>query len=245
MTIISIKAAGGELATYIATPAGTGPWPGVVAIHDALGMSQDLRAQADWLASEGYLVAAPDLFDGGTFLGCLRSIMRDFNRGEGPFFDRIEAVRQWLLQHEQANGKVGVIGFCFGGGFALLLAPRGEFDAASVNYGGLPKDPDEFLKQACPIVASYGAKDRTLKGAAARLEAILTAAGIDHDVKEYPETDHAFMNDHAADKIPMLIQVIAFVFGGGEYNAESTQDARRRIIAFFDRHLQSSRAATG
>jgi carboxymethylenebutenolidase len=237
MTTISIRVATGELSTYIATPAGVGPWPGVVVIHDALGMSHDVRTQADWLASAGYLAAAPDLFDGGTFFGCLRSVIRDFNRGAGPFFDRIEAVRQWLLHHAQANGKVGVIGFCFGGGFALLLAPRGEFDVASVNYGGLPQHADEFLKQACPIVASYGAKDRTLKGAAARLETILTAAGVDHDIKEYPETDHAFMNDHSADKMPLLIQVISFVFGGGEYNADSTQDARRRILAFFDRHL--------
>jgi carboxymethylenebutenolidase len=209
-------------------------------IHDALGMSQDLRNQADWLASAGYLAAAPDLFDGGTFLGCLRAILRDFNRGEGPFFDRIEAVRQWLIQHEHSTGKVGVIGFCFGGGFALLLAPRGEFDAASVNYGGLPKNADEFLKQACPIVASYGAKDRTLRGTAAQLEGILTAAGVSHDIKEYPETDHAFMNDHSADKIPFLIQVVAFLFGGGEYNPASAQDSRTRIIAFFDRHLKAA-----
>ena len=152
MTIVSIRFSTGELSTYIATPEGAGPWPGVVVIHDALGMSEDLHAQADWLASEGYLAAAPDLFGGGTLFGCLRAIMRDFNRGEGPFFDRIEAVRQWLLHHEQANGKVGVIGFCFGGGFALLLAPRGEFDAASVNYGGLPKNPDEFLKHALSLI---------------------------------------------------------------------------------------------
>ncbi len=203
-----------------------------------LGFRRDSDRSFDWLADAGYLVAAPDLFNGGTFFGCLRAVMRDFSRGDGPFFDRIEAVRQWLLRHAQSNGKVGVVGFCFGGGFALLLAPRGEFDAASVNYGGLPKDPDEFLKRACPIVASYGAKDRTLKGAAARLEGILTAAGIDHDVKEYPATDHAFMNNHEADKIPLLIQIIAIVFGGGEHNAESTHDARRRIIAFFDRHLR-------
>lgn len=243
MANVSISFAGGELSTYVATPAGAGPWPAVCVIHDALGMSQDLRNQADWLAAAGYLTATPDLFDGGTFLGCLRTIMRDFARGEGPLFDRVEAARQWLIQHDDSTGKVGVIGFCFGGGFALLLAPRGEFSAASVNYGALPKNAEQFLNQACPIVASYGAKDRTLKGAAGQLESILTATDVDHDVKEYPGVDHAFMNDHSQDKIPFLIHVVGFVFGGGAYDAAAAQDSRGRIIAFFDKHPKSPNAA--
>ena len=108
-----------------------------------------------------------------------------------------------------------------------------------MNYGGLPKDPDNFLKQSCPIVASYGALDRTLKGAAAKLEMALDAAGVEHDIREYPDTDHAFMNDHAEDQIPWMINVIAFLFGGGEYNQESTEDARKRILTFFDRYLKA------
>lgn len=238
MATIELSVSGEPLTTYIAEPAGEGPWPAVCVIHDALGMSQDLRNQADWLASEGYLAAAPDLFNGRTFLGCLRTMMRDFSRQEGPLFDRVEAARQWLIQHEKSTGKVGVIGFCFGGGFALLLAPRGGFSVASVNYGMLPKEADEFLKASCPIVGSYGAKDRTLKGAAAKLETILEAAGVDHDIKEYADTDHAFMNDHSEDKAPFLIHVISFLFGGGEYNAESTAHARERVLAFFAKHLR-------
>ncbi|MEZ4769922.1 MAG: dienelactone hydrolase family protein [Caldilineales bacterium] len=102
---------------------------------------------------------------------------------------------------------------------------RGEFSAASVNYGALPKNAEQFLNQACPIVASYGAKDRTLKGAAGQLESILTATDVDHDVKEYPGVDHAFMNDHSQDKIPFLIHVVGFVFGGGAYDAAAAQDS--------------------
>ena len=244
MTELKINTSDGLLDTYVSIPKGTGPWPAVCVIHDALGMSQDLRNQADWLASEGYLAAAPDLFNGGTFLGCLRTIMRDFKRGEGPLFDRIEGVRQWLADHEDSTGQVGVIGFCFGGGFALLLAPRGGYAVASVNYGSLPEDAERFLEGACPIVASDGALDRTLRGAAANLEAALTVAGVDHDVKEYTETDHAFMNDHSNDRIPFAINVIAFLFGGGEYNAESTKHARQRILAFFAKYLQASESPT-
>jgi len=74
-----------------------------------------------------------------------------------------------------------------GGAFALLLAPGRGFTVSSVNYGNVPKDVDKLLASACPIVGSYGAKDPTLRGAAARLEQALIANGVDHDVKEYPD----------------------------------------------------------
>jgi carboxymethylenebutenolidase len=117
---------------------------------------------------------------------------------------------------------------------ALLLAPGHGFEASSVNYGMVPKDAEKVLQGACPIVASFGAKDFTLRGAASRLERALEALGVDHDVKEYPDAGHSFMNDHHNAVFAMLR------FVGFGYNEPAAEDARRRIVAFFRRHIAAS-----
>ncbi len=203
MTDVTVPTPHGDLPVYLATPAGEGPWPGIVVIHDVEGMSADLRNQADWLATAGFLAAAPNLLSHGRKMRCLVRVMREAGAGSGRSFDEIDAIRRWLAEHPQCTGRIGVIGFCMGGGFALLLAPRGQFGVSSVNYGATSKKKysADFLGGACPIVGSFGGKDPSLKGAAARLEAALTAVGVDHDVKEYSDASHAFINDHAERRL--------------------------------------------
>ncbi len=119
-----------------------------------------------------------------------------------------------------------------GGGFALLAATRG-FDASAPNYGPLPKDPADVLRGACPVVASFGARDPGLPGAAARLERALGEAGVEHDVKAYPDAGHSFMNRHSAGPLAVLERVAGF-----HYHEPSAEDAWARILRFFDRHLR-------
>lgn len=218
---------------FLATPAGDGPWPGVVLIHELFGLDDVMRRQAERMAAAGYLTLAVDLYSAGGARRCLVSTMRAMLSGKGRAFADIDAARGWLTDSPRCTGKVGVLGFCMGGGFALLAAGSG-FDAASANYGKLPNDIDAVLADACPVVASYGGRDRTLRGSAAKLDKALTRAGVVHDVKEYASAGHGFLND--AEAGPRILRPLMRVTHVGP-EPTAAADAWRRIEAFFAEHL--------
>jgi carboxymethylenebutenolidase len=222
----------GPLPAYLAVPAGEGPWPGVVVIHDAFGMTADLRRITDRFAANGYLALAPALYRRGVKPLCIARTLLALQKGRGAAVDDLVAARDHLVADSRCTGKVGNAGFCMGGGFCLVLAPRGVFDATAPNYGQWPKDVDS-LRRSCPAVASYGAKDRMLPGAAAKMESLLTDGGVPHDVKEYPDVGHSFMNEFPT---PSALQAVERV-AGFHYSEPEAEDAWRRVLAFFATHL--------
>jgi carboxymethylenebutenolidase len=225
---------------YLATPVPTddrpGPWPGVVVVHDAFGLGNDMCEQADWLAGAGYVAVVPDLFDGRSPVRCVKSMFAQLAAQEGPAFDQIDGARAWLAESADCTGTVGVVGYCMGGGFALLMAGRPGWSAAGVNYGIVPDNAADVLAGGCPVVASYGGKDRGLRGAAQRLAEAAGEAGIRADIKEYPEARHGFINRlTAASPLTPMLKVM-----GVGYDHDAAADAKRRILAFFETCLRQS-----
>ena len=222
------------LATPIVTVGRPGPWPGVVVVHDAFGVTDDMREQADWLAAAGYVAVVPDLYAGKAAVRCVKGMFAQLGAQQGPAFDQIASVRSWLAASADCTGTVGVIGYCMGGGFALLLAGRPGWSASSVNYGMVPDNVAEILAGACPVVASFGGKDKGLRGAANTLRRAAAEAGVPADVKEYPQANHAFINRITA--VSPLTPMLSVV--GIGYDHAAAADAKNRILAFFDTHLR-------
>lgn len=225
---------GGSLNAALAVPAGSGPHPAVIVIHEIFGLNADIREKARRLAGMGYVAIAPDLLAPlGPKPICMVRAFRDLRAGKGATFDNLEACREWLAGRADVDAsRIGVVGFCLGGGFALLLATRGGLGAAGVFYGDVPQDIAR-LEGACPVVAGYGGRDRVFRGHAPRLEAHLAELDIPHDVKRYEDAGHSYMSRHRG--------VAARLNSWGPlkvgFNPAAAEDSWSRISAFFGEHL--------
>jgi carboxymethylenebutenolidase len=232
VTTIQIDTPTGPIEALLDTPAGPGPHPGVVIIHDAMGFASDKEQINRRVAAAGYLALTPNLFSRGGWARCVAKVMGQLAAKEGQALDDILAARDHLKALPECTGKVGIAGFCMGGGFALVMSPKG-FDASAPFYGApLPKQLSETLDGACPIVASYGGRDPVGIGAPKKLQRVLDEKGIPNDVKAYSKAGHSFAN-----KLPA--QPLLRITGFG-YNQEATEDAWARVFSFFGEHMGSN-----
>lgn len=207
---------------FLAAPRVPGRAPAVIVIHEIFGLTDDIRGIARRFADEGYVAVAVDLFSGGNRAACMLRViggMLSRRIDSAPVRD-LQAAVHWLKQRADVDAaRIGVIGFCMGGGYALLLAcADDDVRVASVFYGMNPR-PLSVVAEACPIVGSYPEKDFTRKAAVA-LEAALADFGVPHDIKVYPATRHGFFN--AGRKV---------------FAPDAAADAWARTLGFFGVHL--------
>lgn len=211
--------------------------PAVIVLHEILGLNDDIRRIARRFAESGYVALAPDLFEGaGPRPICIVRAMRDLNRGRGRAFDEIEAARAWLAERPDVDGgRIGVAGFCMGGGFAILYARRAPVGAAATFYGQAPQRADT-LAGICPVAGGYGARDRVFAPQGDRLRRLLDELGVEHDIVTYPHCGHSYMNQHSG-WIAWLGRMGPMRVG---YDESAAEDSWRRMLSFFARHLGST-----
>jgi carboxymethylenebutenolidase len=215
-------------------PAGT-PRPAVVVIHEAVGLNPDIRRIAARFADAGYPTLAPDFLAGlGPKPVCIARFARAIGQvGRGRPYRQLAAAEAWLAARpEVAGGPIGVAGFCMGGGFALLHAVEADISVVAPFYAAVPRTDGE-LAGVCPVVASYGGRDAIFGRAGVRLDAALGRLGVERDVKTYPDAGHAFMSQHG----PWLTRIGARLPTRNGYDQPAAEDAWRRTLAFFGRHL--------
>jgi carboxymethylenebutenolidase len=199
---LSFASAGRSVAAHVAIPA-SGRGRGVVVLHEAWGLDDSVRGVCARLAREGCVALAPDLFDG--------KIARDVAEA-GRLLAGLENARvpsdldgavHALLSHEAVDGpKVGVLGFCMGGHFALVAGARNRRVGAVVDFYGLfPEPPLDLEGLEAPLLAIFAEHDEFIAAdAIARLERDLRAAGKRASVLVQPGVHHGFMNDTRPDR---------------------------------------------
>jgi carboxymethylenebutenolidase len=233
---------GGVLHAELFAPDGGGPSPGVVVLHELPGFNDDIRRIAGRFADAGYVALAPDLYSHGSRIVCLSRVMVDLMRGSiAREIGDILAAREALATRSEVNSqRIAVAGFCMGGGFALIAATQPGFRAAAVNYGEVPKDRSH-LDGVCPVVASYGARDRVFgRNQPERLERYLAALGVPRDIKTYDNAGHSFFSQYNGwqgwlARVPTPLAV--------GYDAAAAEDGWRRMLAFFDEHVRHASPA--
>ncbi len=217
-------------------PATSGTVPGLLVLHEILGLNDDIRRITGRFAEEGYAALAPNIFHGrGPKPLCITRTVANIARGEGPAVDDMLAARDWLaLQPEVDGERIGVVGFCMGGGFALLLGSIGEFKVAAPYYGIVSRNPERY-RDICSVVGGYGGRDLVFAEKGRILQDHLKKLGVPHDVKVYDEAGHSYMSQQ-----PKWMMALApFTPLRAAYDEEAAEDSWRRMLDFFRLHLLS------
>ncbi|MEP0547903.1 MAG: dienelactone hydrolase family protein [Rhodothermales bacterium] len=227
---------GTRMMGFVARPATdgdveAGSTPGLIVIHEWWGLNDNIRAMAEKLAAEGYVALAVDLYGGDVAETPeqARSLMSASMEREAALTSNVTQAYDYLAAQGGVE-NVGVIGWCFGGGWSLrtALALPNDIDAAAIYYGQLVTDPDQLATLDMPILGIFGGEDQGIPVAQVRtFEQRLDSLGANATVEIYEGAGHAFANP-----------------SGERYVPEAAEDAWQKTLAFFDRYLKGDGSDT-
>ncbi len=220
-TMVQFESNGGTASGYLSTPAG-GRGPGVLVIQEWWGLVGHIKHVGDRFAAEGFTALAPDLYHGQT---------ADEPDAAGKLFMALNVARaekdlrgaaRYLAAHSSTT-KLGAVGFCMGGQLALFAATINPSIGATVDFYGIhPNVKPDYAKLAGPVLGLFAEKDSYVTPQVAKeVDRAIKAAGQSSEIHVYPGVNHAFFNDERKDA----------------YDKAAADDAWRRTLAFFRRHL--------
>ena len=229
ITTRDVAIAGAAAPGFYAAP--SSPRGAVVVCHEIFGRAPEIERVCLRLAEAGYAALMPDLFGDRSKPLCIASALRQIARGEGEFIDVVVNAADVVAAESGVDrGRVGVIGFCLGGGFALATGK--VFKAASTNYGDLPSV--EVMRGIGPTIGCYGELDRVYGKTGAELAKRLTVLQVPHEVHTL-KAGHAFLADGDHPVAEMLTRFIINV--DAKRDAAAREEGWEAILGFFGRHL--------
>ncbi|MGQ9365180.1 dienelactone hydrolase family protein [Azospirillum sp. ST 5-10] len=209
---VDFPGATGSLGGYVARPGGERRAPAVIVIHENRGLNPHIEDVTRRFAKEGFVALAPDLLSplGGTpdDPDRARDMIGQLKRDD--VVQNLLAAMTWLEGHRYATGKVGAVGFCWGGGMVNQLAVAAPaLDAGVVYYGASP-DPAQAAAIKAPLLLHYAGLDQRINAGVPAYEEALKAAGVEHTIHRYEGANHAFNNDTSAERYDEAAATLAW-----------------------------------
>jgi carboxymethylenebutenolidase len=214
------------LHSYVAAPAGEGPHPAILLIHEWWGLNEDTVAKADELAANGYVVMAVDAWRGVSTRSMPRAILQVTTTSQDRVSSDLDSAFQYLANMPSVDrNRIAAMGFCYGGGQSLLFGMRQPVAATILFYGNLVNDPAELaLLKGKPVLGIFGAEDAVISTESVRsFEQSLKDMMIESQITIYPGVGHAFANQADAIKQP-----------GAAF------EAWQETLSFLEAHLKNS-----
>ena len=221
--VVYPDADGEELMGYYVKPEAEGSYPAVVVLQEWWGLNEHIKDVANRFAAQGYLVLAPDLYKGQVTSepNEARKLVMELDREEAVR-EIIAATDYLLTQSEIAGDKVGLVGFCMGGGLVLATALEADTLGAAVAFYGSPLAPEQAADVKAPVMGHFGSEDGGIPvDSVTAMQDALTAAGIENDIYIYEGAQHAFFNDTRESS----------------FDAEAAAAAWERTLSWFGTHL--------